>query len=95
MSVELEIDECSVVTDARIVKSIRGVDEEALICGRANANRTVSNARPESVSAYCRNTQSRSATIGSTAAARLAGRYDATRATTPSTTGTVANVSGS
>ena len=40
-------------------------------------------------------TQSRSATIGSTAAARLAGRYDATRATTPSTTGTVANVSGS
>ena len=39
--------------------------------------------------------QSRSAIIGSTAAARRAGRYDAARATTPSTRGMVANVSGS
>jgi hypothetical protein len=42
-----------------------------------------------------REDQSRRATIGSTAAARRAGRYDAASATMPSTTGTVANVSGS
>lgn len=39
--------------------------------------------------------QSRSAATGFTAAARRAGRYDAASATMPSTSGTVANVSGS
>src|SRR5918993_3742834 len=49
----------------------------------ATQQRRVALVRLTILGSSTKRTQSRSATIGSTAAARLAGRYDAARATTP------------